>query len=828
VNDELSPKNGVTIDFQGSTWTQVMTWDFSNGYYPGGWGWGEWRIQDGLLTGYDTDEKFAVYFFPFTHGDNVILETRTRLLRNTSNHHVEAHLLTRDDRAVVSESGMVMVANENRVDVRHMLGTVQSVRETVPTEDRFTRGQWYVMRFILQDGKIDAFVDGEHVFSSARQGLAEESQNGTNGSSSVAVYNEPHVAVRSGVAQFEYVKIFVDRSTPVVFNTSRNFPYRTDIEGRKERHWLVTVILWMFGMVIFIVCVYAIRHYVFTLNRLFGRQRQPYLDVDTAHWPDVTVIVPAHNEEVVIGEILEALLDVDYPRGKLNILPVDDRSKDRTGDIIDDFARRYPKRILPYHRTQGTTGKAAVLNDTIEKVKTDIILIFDADYIPGRSLVKQLVAPFFDPEVGAVMGRVVPYNVGSNLLTRLLDLERAGGYQVDQQARMNMKMVPQYGGTVGGVRKSALISVGGWREDSLAEDTDATYRLLLGGWKTVYQNRSECYEQVPETWKSRMRQIMRWAKGHNQATAHFTLSLLRNHRIRWIEKFDGFLLLGVYMISPILLFGWSLGIILWYLGEPHTSFMFILLVTSYSTLGNFAVFYEITAATQLDGAGERIRLLPFVFLGFLISLFSISRVAFSNVGMNGNGINGKKNDVVWDKTERNTSFNGYNNGRSNHNANRNNPAPDHLRSLLHQETALPKELLAKISSPRLFARLGDAYRGKGEMDKAVKILESGIARDPNFVTTHFVLATCLAEKGDYDSAREEYESILELDPFHFAAMKKLSRLLVDVGKSVEARDLVIHYLGEVPVDEDAEILLADIDLATACHRRDDDQERSEG
>ena len=83
-------------------------------------------------------------------------------------------------------------------------------------------------------------------------------------------------------------------------------------------------------------------------------------------------------------------------------------------------------------------------------------MVFDADYIPGPRLLKQLVAPFFDAEVGAVMGRVVPLNVGESLLTRLLDLERAGGYQVDQQARMNLRLIPQYGGTVGGVRRVAL------------------------------------------------------------------------------------------------------------------------------------------------------------------------------------------------------------------------------------------------------------------------------------------------------------------------------------------------------------------------------------
>jgi hypothetical protein len=72
-----------------------------------------------------------------------------------------------------------------------------------------------------------------------------------------------------------------------------------------------------------------------------------------------------------------------------------------------------------------------------------------------------VVAPFFDPKVGAMMGRVVPLNVDTNLLTRFLNMERSGGFQVDQQARMNMHLVPLYGGTVGGIRLSALKNVGG-------------------------------------------------------------------------------------------------------------------------------------------------------------------------------------------------------------------------------------------------------------------------------------------------------------------------------------------------------------------------------
>jgi len=266
------------------------------------------------------------------------------------------------------------------------------------------------------------------------------------------------------------------------------------------RPWYVTGMVWGLGLIVTFVVIYLLRHYFFTLNRLFGRQRFPYLDIDTADWPEITVMIPCHNEEKVIARMLTALLEVDYPRDRLKILPINDRSEDRTGEIIDDFAERHLHTVTPFHRTEGRGGKGAALRAAMPHVQTDVILVFDADYVPGRGLIKQLVAPFFDPEVGAVMGRVIPSNVEHSLLTRLLDLERSGGYQVDQQARMNLHLVPQYGGTVGGVRKSALDAVGGWSEETLAEDTDATYRLLLGGWKTVYQNRSECYEEVPQTW----------------------------------------------------------------------------------------------------------------------------------------------------------------------------------------------------------------------------------------------------------------------------------------------------------------------------------------
>lgn len=406
-------------------------------------------------------------------------------------------------------------------------------------------------------------------------------------------------------------------------------------------------------VIVGVMVIYTVRHYLFTLNRLFGRHRQPYVDIGSAVWPRVAVFIPCHDEEKVVGHMLDALLAGDYPAEQLGIIPIDDRSTDGTRGILSDYAARFPGRVVPFYREGGKPGKAAALKDASTQAVTadaPIHLVFDADYLPGRGLIKQLVAPFFDPEIGAVMGRVVPINVSKTLLTRLLDLERTGGYQVDQQARMNLRLIPQYGGTVGGVRRSALLAVGGWADDTLAEDTDMTFRLVLAGWEVAYQNRSECYEEVPENWPSRIAQIKRWARGHNQSLARHWWPLLKRPRhVSRRAVLDGLLLLGVYAVGPLLVLGWGLALALYYLGvQLAAGLAAIFAVAMYSTLGNFAAFFEVAAGARLDGSRGRLKLLPFLIVGFLVSLVSVTWATLTQLATSWR----RSDDQHWEKTAR--------------------------------------------------------------------------------------------------------------------------------------------------------------------------------
>jgi cellulose synthase/poly-beta-1,6-N-acetylglucosamine synthase-like glycosyltransferase len=423
---------------------------------------------------------------------------------------------------------------------------------------------------------------------------------------------------------------------------------------------------------VFSVCVlvmYSIRHFIFTMNRLFFEQRIYYQDIIDSDLKKITILIPMHNEESVAGQILELLvadpygydyiqeppqkiLDLlvmaDYPDDKMEIIPINDFSSDETRRIIDEYASRYPV-IKPIHRYEGERGKPAALNDGIKAATGEIIIVFDADYLPPKGILKDIAVSFNDPEIGAVMGRVVPVNTRTNLLTRLLDLERTGGYQVDQQARYNMKLIPQYGGTVGGFRRDIVLDLGGFDTKVLAEDTELTFRLLINGWKVIYANRAECYEEAPETWNVRARQIRRWSRGHNQVMFRYLQPLLASSLLTKKEKFDGLLLLFVYTVPLVILVALYDSLALFFLGEMQIiagigAFIF---VGAYNTFGNFAPFYEIGIAALLDGAKNRILLLPMLIFNYFFNTYFISIGFFEAVVDKLTGRSAK-----WIKTKR--------------------------------------------------------------------------------------------------------------------------------------------------------------------------------
>ena len=411
------------------------------------------------------------------------------------------------------------------------------------------------------------------------------------------------------------------------------------------------VIKIMQGYIIFVIIVmllYTVRHFFFTIVRLLGRQRLYYNDIVTSRMKHISVLIPMHNEEKVLDTVLTALLECDYDADRLEIIPINDNSTDKTREMLDEYHRKY-EFIRPLHRNCADRGKPVGLNDAMRMARGEIIIVFDADYRPARSMLKQIALAFEDPQVGAVMGRVIPYNTNKNMLTRLINLERSGGYQVDQQARYNLRAIPQYGGTVGGFRRDFLLSTGGFNPKVLVEDTELTYRLITNGWKVVYANSAECYEESPESWNVRGRQIRRWARGHNEVLFRYLIPTITSPHLNLFQKIDGLFLLFIYAVPVLLLFGWGVSLALFFLGRMDIfgGWWVLLFLGVYNAFGNFAPFFEIGAALMIDGLPGEALLLPLMMFNFFFYMWNISLGFFDAVVdiVTGRG-------VKWDKTIR--------------------------------------------------------------------------------------------------------------------------------------------------------------------------------
>jgi len=407
---------------------------------------------------------------------------------------------------------------------------------------------------------------------------------------------------------------------------------------------VVLILYFTFVLLVVIMLFYLVRHYVFSLTALYDQKGQSHFTLHgLSYRPTVSILIPARNEEAVVGRLLQRITEFTYPKDKIEVLVIDDASTDSTGRIAEEFSKAY-NYIKVVHRglSVGGIGKSSALNDGLKHAIGEILICLDADYYPQIDIIEKLTASFVDPEVGAVQGRVTVFNENATLVSRLVALERIGGYRVDQLARDDLGLIPQYGGTVGGFRRSLIEFLGGWDTRMLAEDTDLTFKVYLAGYKLRYVNEAECYEEAVEDWRSYWRQRHRWAKGHMQCFFKHLLPLLKSRSLRLREKIDGLLLLNVYFIPILVALSWLLGAAIFFFSPTSwfESIWTVLPIFVYSSVGNFALFFEVGVGIYLD---KRVRigwLIPLLLLSFVLSTaicfkaffdLTFSRIAGNNV-----------------------------------------------------------------------------------------------------------------------------------------------------------------------------------------------------
>jgi cellulose synthase/poly-beta-1,6-N-acetylglucosamine synthase-like glycosyltransferase len=276
--------------------------------------------------------------------------------------------------------------------------------------------------------------------------------------------------------------------------------------------------------------------------------------------PTVSVIVPAKNEARVVGRLLQALVDLNYPASKVEIIVVDDASRDGTGAICDGFAARYPQ-VRVVHRTESST-KAAALNVGLQSARGDIIATFDADSVPEPDALVQAAAYFEEPAVAAVQGRICSINAGQNMLTRFLSYECALRFELYMRGKDALRLFVGLAGTCQFVRRSALAAVGGWNAGCLAEDTELSLRLAEQDGVVRYAPEARTWEESPFNARSLVAQRTRWFRGYIETGVRFG-RLLRRPNLR---RFDAEMML--FGTAVLLLQVVNYGVAAWALWSP--------------------------------------------------------------------------------------------------------------------------------------------------------------------------------------------------------------------------------------------------------------------
>ncbi len=253
-------------------------------------------------------------------------------------------------------------------------------------------------------------------------------------------------------------------------------------------------------------------------------------------WPSVDVVVAARDEQAVVGRLVERVSRLRYRQGVLRLWVVDDGSEDRTPELLKALEASTPMlRVLRRPRHAGG-GKSGALNAVLEQLEGRWMLVLDADAGLQEDLLERLIPRAEQGGWSAMQLRKAVVNAGSNLLTRAQAMEMALDAVV-QEGRLAGGGVAELRGNGQLLRREAIIRVGGFNEDTVTDDLDLSFRLLLAGepvgvlWDPPVEE--EAVLTVPALWRQRQR----WAEGGLQRFFDYWPGLF-SERLSPAQKLD--------------------------------------------------------------------------------------------------------------------------------------------------------------------------------------------------------------------------------------------------------------------------------------------------
>lgn len=272
--------------------------------------------------------------------------------------------------------------------------------------------------------------------------------------------------------------------------------------------------------VIYIIILLSLGYFTFFHLILWfeakGKLKRP-LPKDS-QLPKVSILVPAYNEEKIIEKTLEKLLSINYPQDKLEVIVIDDGSKDDTFKIAKKFESRNV-RVLK----KRNSGKATSLNFGIKHAKNEFIATMDADSFLGENALRQCMSYFDESSVAAVTSHILVKR-RKTLWEKLQHTEHMI-VSLMRKAQEQVNVINATPGPLSVYRKGVLVKVGGFDEKNLVEDVEIAWRLLRNGYKIKMAFDAMVHSMYPDTFNLWWKQRRRWNIGGIQTFFKYRMSL---------------------------------------------------------------------------------------------------------------------------------------------------------------------------------------------------------------------------------------------------------------------------------------------------------------
>ena len=271
--------------------------------------------------------------------------------------------------------------------------------------------------------------------------------------------------------------------------------------------------------------------------------------------PSVTIQLPIYNEKYVAKRLVDAVCNLDYPKNKMRIMVCDD-SDDETVELLREVVDNYKVQGFQIeHVRRGTRKgyKAGALKHAMQTTDTDLVAIFDADFIPPTWFLKRAIPHFSKSNIGLVQCRWGHVNENYSTITQVQALSLDFHFLIEQKAKSNSHLFMNFNGTAGIWRRTCIENAGGWHTATLVEDLDLSYRAQMKGWKCVFLPDVVVDAELPAQMNAAKRQQFRWAKGSIQCAIKLLSDITLKRKVALEAKIQAFIQLTRHIVYPLML-----------------------------------------------------------------------------------------------------------------------------------------------------------------------------------------------------------------------------------------------------------------------------------